>query len=274
MTTRLKRALQCQIGLRLRLWVAALRGLRVIPRVLMETNAACNNKCAHCTADAMIRHNPAYQLSLEQLAEFLRATRESHYYIHELLLHGPGEVTLWQHLNAGITMLGESGHVGRIILTTNGAALQRLDRRAWHHVYYVMIDDYGTGPDPLLQVPAAYRWKCHRVRVDKFYRLPEAEDSFPIPAPCGCSGPMYYDGHIYHCGPPMWRAALLSGCAPTLLGAPLGRWYSDSFGPRDGTGAMEICKRCSANDRQTRTWVPHQPGASHSHNHNPTRSPR
>lgn len=72
-----------------------------------------------------------YHLPLDELAEFLRVTEESGYFIERLDLTGPGEPLLWKHLREGLKLIRSSKAIGSINVVTNGLELSRLDEVSW-----------------------------------------------------------------------------------------------------------------------------------------------
>jgi hypothetical protein len=141
---------------------------------MINTTAACQQRCRGCMAAPLIDHNPKYNLTLAQLATFLRAAQQSGHHFEKLLLNGPGEPLLWPALFEGLDLMHKSGVADRIVLTTNGLATERLQRLpAW------VVVDQGSS------------WLKQPYEI-----LPEGARG-AVPCRCRCGGPSLYGDRIY-----------------------------------------------------------------------------
>jgi hypothetical protein len=239
-----------------------LRYRRVIDYMLLEVCSACQNKCEHCAHAGLIAHNQNYNLPIQKLRTFLSYTLRSHYYIETLNLHGPGEPTLWRHLNEGIKMIHDSKVVGRIIIETNGLSLERINRNTWRYINQVVISDYPSLSSLISRDVIREHWSKVRYTDKSFFRpAPYQKYENTIPCFCMCPGPMFYDENIFfHCGPPAFHAANVANLNlfdfPEFL-APL---KLDFFEPvnKIRTGRLSLCEYCWANSNIEMPIEPHK----------------
>jgi hypothetical protein len=212
---------------------------------------------------------PNYQLSLDELREFLATTEASGYFIERLQISGPGEPLLWKHLSDGLEMIGRSPAIGFVEVLTNGVGINRLDDRAWRHIDLLRVSLYPEAAhvEPSLAAAKA-RYGDERIIVKgmrMFRSAPSAAATHPIPCECTCPGPMYFAGRVLQfCGPPVFDAAKATGrevfdypemFQPLRTGyldpaSPPGRRWPLGLAPIDvhqKTGNHELCRHCYAN---------------------------
>jgi hypothetical protein len=229
---------------------------------------------------------PNYQLSLDELREFLATTEASGYFIERLQISGPGEPLLWKHLSDGLEMIGRSPAIGFVEVLSNGLGVNRLDERAWRHIDLLRVSLYPEAAhvEPLL-ARAKARYGDRRILVKSmrmFRAAPSAVEPQPIPCECNCTGPMYFDRRVLlFCGPPVFEAAAARGrdvfeypemfrpLQPSYLETETGRapgaGWPIRLAPVDPvrkTGNHELCRYCFANSPSSRPRHEHAAFAS------------
>jgi hypothetical protein len=189
---------------------------KVVPYVMLQVCSACQHKCGYCAHADLIQAAPGYQLSMEDLIEFISRTEKSNYYIESVTINGPGEPTLWKEFNEGVALLYRSRAIGNLRLTTNGQSLDRVDEQTWRYLSRVTVSVY-----PSSRITEFEHLKS-RSRLYGFYLTIKSQDVFRVhpdrcyrdslPACCMCPGPMIYGRRVYlYCGPSAFGAAALKG---------------------------------------------------------------
>jgi hypothetical protein len=220
-----------------------------------------------------MERDPKYQMSLEQVRDFIRCTRASRYFIENLWINGPGEPTLWKHFNEGVRLLHHSGVIGNINITTNGKSLTRIDAETWKFLNRVQVSiypdsDYSSFAQNFAQQVHSRSVVIERIK-DSFRIFPERRHEDSLPARCDCPGPMIYGDWVYfHCGPAGFGAAQLKEepfFENDAYGSKLGLGYLEeaqvekTYGldQPQRTSRMDLCKYCWANYTISLPWVAH-----------------
>jgi hypothetical protein len=162
----------------------------------------------------MISHYKDYQLSLEELENFITLTKESGYYIEELHMHGIGEPLLWKHFDVGIARLKKSGVIDRISLISNGLLLDKIRDETWEYIDSLLVSIYPDFPkrEELVKLKELHGDKIILMNSSEFSLKPARRYKGKIPCDCKCSGPMFVKDKIFlHCGPPAFDAAAVKG---------------------------------------------------------------
>jgi hypothetical protein len=205
----------------------------------------------------MMKKLPNYQLSLALVREFIEYTRQSGYYIKNLNIHGIGEPLLWTHFNEGVNLLAESGVVGRIVITTSGDFLDRIQDKTWKNIYLVKVSLYPHFKKRDMLDVMRKRWeeKISILNTDSFSAFPKKRYPETRNGICYCPGPMYYDGMIcLSCGPVVFNSYTLALSDPdrpnmyvpsTPIGVNYLKYLEDA--KKDVIGRMNLCEYCQAN---------------------------
>jgi len=224
-----------------------------IKEMKLEVCSACQNDCAECAHGELRLQTKQYQLSQEQLYNFIKFTEESNYFIEHLAVHGGGDPLLWKHFNEALPLLGRSPSIGTIVVTTNGLGIKRIDEKAWEYIDSLNISFYDAQPNSLFdeQVIAKYGHKIKVEHMTTFYeRLKNKDETFSTPCDCMCTGPMLLGDDVFlYCGPPVFDAAELQGkdiWELKDLRVKIGPDYLSKINPTS-KGNMDICSQCWAN---------------------------
>ena len=225
---------------------------RVVTSMKFEVATACQFDCAECAHGEMRSATKKYQMTLEQVKKFIYFTEKSNYYIERLQIHGPGEPFLWKYFDDAMLLLSQSKSIGKIEITTNGMALDRIQDSTWDLIDVVDVSVYAEAQSLNLQdALSKHKDKLRLNKMDGFIRRVRAEE-VPIRIPCGClcSGPMVFGDFVFlSCGPPMFEAAAFTGkdvFSLKELCVDLSENYLDTFDIRK-IGNMELCQYCWAN---------------------------
>jgi len=219
---------------------------RVIPNLYFEVCSPCQNNCKDCAHKELIASTYNFHLSLQELKKFIECTKQSNYFIEELSIHGPGEPTLWRDLNEGLKMIYESKIANKIIITSNGHSLDRLNDASWNYITSVNVSHY---PDIKVDL-SKYKSKIKIIEATEFRSLPTRRYPNTIPCPCAVPGPMFMKDKIFlSCGPPIYDAALLAKVGildDKRLWTPLEVNYMDKY-DKKLTGNLSLCEYCFGN---------------------------
>ena len=205
--------------------------------ISFEVCSACQFTCDHCAHEGLMALDRHYNMSMDELETFIRATEESGYQA-TLHMHGPGEPLLWKHLTEGLTRLRASPAIAGIYINSNGRALPKL-LHILDLVDKVKISLYPNSKTEIVDHPKVI-YNPHEYFLVK--QFPAA-----VPCTCLCQGPMVYKDLVFtECGPPLFDALIRmnSGRHPLALGRKLARGYADA--PKR-PGIYEECAYCWAN---------------------------
>ncbi len=235
---------------------------RIIGRLLFEVCSSCQNNCKLCVHEGVRSKYNDYQLSIEELKDFIYYTENSHYYIEYLYIHGAGEPTLWEHFNEGIKLLHDSSSINNIYVVSNGLSLDRIHDTTWKYIQALHVSLYPSFDkyELLKSLQRKYGDKITVNITKEFKELPIKGYENTIPCECGCYGPMFIKDMIFlFCGPPLFNAAELKGV--DIFGFPelytrIGLNYLAEFS-KNKIGNLDFCKYCFANTNIKTTYRPH-----------------
>lgn len=226
-----------------------------------EVCGACQNNCVFCAHGGMISEYKGYQLSIGELENFIDCTKKSGYFIEELSIHGIGEPLLWDHFDEGIKLLKSSGVVGRIIVTTNGLLLDKINDETMRSIDTLSVSVYPDYPNHVLlkEKKSEYKEKVEINYITKFIAKPIRMYN-KIPCHCLTCGPMFIKDKIFfYCGPTVFDAARLKGVDIFRykdLYVEIQPNYLADFDKKN-MGNIEFCKYCWANDNIKRAVFSH-----------------
>ena len=228
----------------------------IVPMMLFQTNAVCNLACAECADRVAIKQWRGYQASLDQVKDFIEATRASKIWIRELHINGLGEPTLWKNLNEGLELLARSGCIGRITMASNARSLDRIESKTWRHIYQLLIAEYAEqNPAPIIAIKKRRGSQIGPIERTVFNRIPTQRYPGTIPCKCFCPGPMWLDGRIYlNCGPAAFEAAKWHGSELESVHCKTG--YLDTWEPAM-VGKLPVCEYCRTNTNIKTEQVAH-----------------
>jgi len=235
--------------------------MKKIKHMKFEVCDACQNKCAFCAHGGMILEYKGYQLSIEELKNFIDCTKKSNYFIEELSIHGIGEPLLWNHFEEGIKLLKNSGVIGKISVTTNGLLLDKINDETMGFIDMLSVSVYPDYPNHVLlkEKKSEYKEKVEINYITKFIAKPIRMYN-KIPCHCLTCGPMFIKDRIFfYCGPTIFDAARLKGVdifKYNDLYSQIQPGYLDNSDIKN-MGNIEFCKYCWANDNNKRAVFPH-----------------
>ena len=225
----------------------------ILPQMKMEVCSRCQNDCEMCAHGEMRRSNLQYELTLEQLENFLQVTEHSGYIIENIRIHGPGEPLLWKFINEGLQLLNQSPCIKTVFIATNGLVLDRLHKESWNYIDEMRISIYeNTKNNKLISKYASSFPEIVNIdRKNCFRRLPDYNDVGIIPCKCICNGPMLYGDEIFlYCGPPIFGTSNYKKCSmddKEIIKTPVAKgWYKNYQARKEGN--LSFCIDCWANN--------------------------
>jgi len=225
---------------------------KLVEHLYFEVIGACQYNCTSCSHEELRFQFRSFQLSIEEIKNFLHFTEKSNYHIHRLEIHGPGEPLLWKGFNDGVKMLKESGRISKIIVITNGLLLKNIKDETWKYIFQLRISLYPMSDilGSIKEKQKKFGRKIKVNKIDQFDRVPEERHENTTPCQCACPGPMFLkDRIILFCGPPGIHAAKLAGVDiindPEMSEA-LGVNYLSRL-DQNKIGKLKICEYCWAN---------------------------
>ena len=160
-------------------------------------------------------------------------------------------------------MIADSGVVQRILVTTNGLLLGRIEDDTWDRIHEVHVSVYPAFDrhDLLQTCKEEHGGKIKIVPTNQFLIGPLGRhDEAPIPCVCACDGPMVVGDRVFlYCGPPVFGAGVLleqNVMEDGDLWVRVEPGYMETY-DRNKWGNMEYCKVCWANGRPFRYTIPH-----------------
>jgi hypothetical protein len=187
-------------------------------------------------------------MSIHELNRFLYYTQKSNYYIKEILIHGPGEPTLWKNLNEGIKILHDSPIIGAISMLSNGASLDRIEEETFKYIDQISISIYPDAKenDLITHLHQKFPEKIKLEFVKKFWIPPNREYPDSIPCACICPVPGFIDNKIFYCSGIIFNAAKLKG-VDVFDYHDVYSELKENYLDNSSTGNFDLCKYCRAN---------------------------
>lgn len=253
----------CPISLQeIKLKIRKLKHKKIIKDLVFQVCSSCQNNCRFCSHKGLILKYKNYHLSIKELKKFIYYTKKSGYYIGRLRINGPGEPTLWKHFNEGIKLLRNSGVVDKILITTDGLSLDRIDDKSWKCINLLEVSAYPSFNkwDLLKLKQKKYKNKIKIKHIKEFRAALKKHHKGVIPCKCICGGPMFIKDKIFfYCGPTLFSAADFIGADPfdyPELYSNIGLNYMERFNGKN-IGNLEFCKHCWANSNIKLDLYPH-----------------
>ena len=214
--------------------------------VTLYVTSRCNLSCDGCIMGNFMRENRHYEMSLLEVAEFLRVTRESGYVV-DIILSG-GEPLLWRHLKQGLKMIRKSGIVKRILLFTNAMDISQVDDGVMSCLSQLRISRYCSNADNTRILCQRYPKNAKIADRREFYRQPAEPIDDVLPCQCVNTEYLYMNGKVYACAHGAsannGRDELPDG---TKLYVPLRVGYMDAMAAIRAAQERSLCAKCSSN---------------------------
>jgi len=250
--------------------------MKTIASGMLQVCSKCQNNCNKCVTTIIRKNFPDYQLSIEQLENFIESNEKSGYFFRDLWLNGFGEPLLWDHLHDGLKLLSRSKSIGNIFIRSNGHII---DEDIFNYISRLSISRYKPLKNELTRLIKKFPNKTKIIGKEEFCEL--VGKHARIPCMCICHGPTIIGNYaLVYCGPVIYspdtterfidgkilkeedvknlngenwveytKKIVGSGIVEVKLN------YLDVCGPRSQHRNMQICKYCYGNNTFKRTKI-------------------
>lgn len=164
---------------------------RHLDRVSLFTNARCPRSCPECSRRDVIRSDPDYEMSMDEVRFFLDCSRYQGI-TYEWLILGGGETLLWPNLRDALELIKESPFFQKTWVFT-AAISPRIYREIEPLVDRWTFSYYGKKPDYI--PPKMEIWEATK----DHWRVKIADMPEFLPADCWCRGVYVMKGRVYSC---------------------------------------------------------------------------
>ena len=228
------------------------RPVMKLDHIMFEVATACHYDCAECAHGEMRKETKKFQLSVDQVIDFIKYSENSNYLFNRLVIHGPGEPFLWKYFDKSLELIHQSKAINSVKVYTNGKGMDRIADKTWDYIDDVELSLYDMEQDVTLKETLTHHMKKIDVKpITAFWSRVGPKD-VPIQTPCACicDGPMLLGNIVFlYCGPPVFDAAKLLGkniWDLHELYVKLGDDYLATMDPSK-KGNMDICRYCWGN---------------------------
>lgn len=171
----------------------------------INTTSLCNAWCKHCNAVPWMKANPDYHLSLDDIDNWIKYSKESGYKFGNVILTG-GEPLLWKNVVDGVKKLKNSRLIHRLIMYTNALAVNEdnLDMigQILENISILRVSRYIGNEHKIKLIRDNFpKNKIKVVNKTKFIALPMKPIPNTLPAKCTCHAYDLTGSNISLCGP-------------------------------------------------------------------------
>ena len=219
-----------------------------VPEMTLFVTSACNLRCEGCIMGGFMKANNGYDMSVDELNDFLAISEQSGYSF-DIIVCG-GEPLLWKNLKEGLRVLSTSKVAKRILIFSNIVGTSNIDDEVMNCVTQLRVSKYRANASRVDALVSKYPTKILVVDRTKFYR--QASHPLQNVLPCNCLNveSMYMNRKVYACphGPSLneGKDTLTNG---EKLYAPLEVGYMQHIPKIRDAIAAELCTRCSSNPK-------------------------
>ena len=164
------------------------------------TTARCTRDCPECSQRGFRTWGTGYELSLDELAQWIQCTKASGYPRYRSVILTGGEPLMWEHLEEGARMLRESGVGQQLNLFSNGDCVDRVTDGLMESLSTLRLSHYGNNTSAIKRLKERYGARVAVVQRQRHFPIPKklAGDEV-LPAECGCQGPALMGSRVYGC---------------------------------------------------------------------------
>lgn len=164
------------------------------------TTSRCNRDCPQCSQRGFRTWGTGYELSLDDLTEWITCTKESGYPPYRSVILTGGEPLLWENLEEGARLLRQSGVSQQLNLFSNGDMTDRVTDKLMESLTTLRLSRYGDNALRVELLKERYGAKVSVVKRQAHFRLPiQLAGDEVLPAKCGCQGPALMGRRVYGC---------------------------------------------------------------------------
>jgi len=161
---------------------------------------ACQRSCPECSQRGLMSWKPNYQMSIEEVTDFIKYTKESNYPQFKSIIVSGGEPLLWKNLEEGTRLLKESGLAKAINVFSNGMNGERISNELLSNINMIRISRYKDNGEILDDLFRRFgSQKIIIVNRTEHTPIPKNFLDNVLPATCGCEGFGVCDRVVYGC---------------------------------------------------------------------------
>lgn len=214
-------------------------------RLSLYVTSVCSLDCEECIMQFLMKADPKYQMSLEELERFIQASEYSNYSF-DFLLTG-GEPLIWKNLREGLKRLRRSRICNSIQILSNAMNIDRLDDEIMGYLDGLRVSEYSTNKDNIQILLKKWPDKIWFVNREEFWMNPKTPVPGTLPAKCLNPEMLLYKDQVFAC--PHSRSIALSAQSELRLGNPVAPHFMKGLFWLKFAQQAEICTRCISNQR-------------------------
>jgi hypothetical protein len=170
----------------------------------IKTTSLCQMYCKHCTVIPWMQQHPDYHVSIEDIKNLIKYSKESNYKWKFILLSG-GEPLLWENLEEGTVLLYKSGITDNLTMFTNAMAVNEKNIGrigiVIDNLHNFRISAYKSNRKKIDYVVKKFGNRVNVVEREVRAIAPTEPIKNSLPADCHCRAYSLVDGYIDACGP-------------------------------------------------------------------------
>lgn len=164
------------------------------------TTSRCTRRCPQCSQRGFRAWSPTYELSLENLEEWIDCTKKSGYPSYRSIILTGGEPLLWDNLKEGAKLLHQAEVGYQLNLFSNGDCIEIVTDELMESLTTLRLSHYGNNAQGIESLKKRYGDKVSIVERQQHFPIPtELAGAEVLPAKCGCEGPALMGKQVYGC---------------------------------------------------------------------------
>jgi hypothetical protein len=208
--------------------------------------SACQLSCQQCIMAPLMEKDARYEMSIQEVKDFLDSAERSNYQFHYRLTGG--EPLLWPHLLEALRLLRQSKSCLSLSIISNGIHAERVSDELIDLIDCLRLSRYLYNAQKVDYLLSKYPDTVALAEKETFYQNPEA----PVPgySPVDCANPelMFYNNRVYAC-PHAEPIAIGAGVSHIRLYNELAPNFKDGLAEIRHNQEEDLCSRCIGNRR-------------------------
>lgn len=218
---------------------------RSLHRMSLYVTSVCNLSCEECIMKHIMAENAKYQMSLDEIEQFVYYSEKSGYSF-DFVLTG-GEPLAWKNMEEGLCRLRRSPITNKITMFTNAMLWKSLSSRSLECMDSIRISHYEGNDTHMAIMKEKFPDKVSIVDRTDFWVNPTKPVPNTTPAICLNPEHLYYDYRVYAC--PHSQSIARHNGSQVMLSEPLGLHFLDSMARIRHNQEKEICSMCISNQK-------------------------
>lgn len=219
----------------------------MIEELTLYVTSRCNLHCEQCVMGNFMRENLGYDMSMQELDDFLLVTKESGYRF-DLIICG-GEPLLWKHLQEGLAAIHQSEVANKILIFSNAINIKNVTDDVMKYVNQLRISRYESNDENTQELIRRYPGQIRVVERREFWHLPTQPIEGTLPQDCLTPERLYMKGKVFACP----HSASVNGGKDELYGGqklyvPLQKDYLNQM-DKILEAQTNLCAMCISNTK-------------------------